>query len=61
MTTIASSALATVQARRFSSRTQRSMRKRGGGGGGHGIGMVGGRASLYKQMYGSGSGNGVRR
>lgn len=63
MSTISSSALATVQAKRFSARTQGNMRKRGGGGGsgnGHGIGGGGGRASLYKQMYGNGGRNGVR-
>ncbi|CAF5004181.1 unnamed protein product, partial [Rotaria sp. Silwood1] len=39
MATIGSSAIATVQARRFSTRVQRNMRKRGGG---HGIGIAGG-------------------
>ncbi|CAF3484392.1 unnamed protein product [Rotaria sp. Silwood1] len=55
MATIGSSAIATVQARRFSTRAQRNMRKRGGG---HGIGIAGGRSSLYKQMYGNGARNG---
>lgn len=58
MSTISSSALAAVQAKRFSARTQGNMRKRGGGG--LGIGGGGGRASLYKQMYGNGGRNGVR-
>ena len=57
MTTIGSSALATVQARRFTNRAQGNMRKRGGS---HAISITGGRASLYKQMYGSGSRNGVK-
>lgn len=63
MSTISSSALATVQAKRFSARTQGNMRKRGVG---HGIafgggGGGGGRASLYKQMYGNDGRNGVNR
>jgi hypothetical protein len=56
MTTIGSSALATVQAKRFSARAQGNMRKRGGV---HGFG--GGRASLYKQLYGNGARNGVNQ
>ena len=56
MTTITSSALATVQAKRFSTRAQGNMRRRGGG---HVVGFSGGRASLYKQMYGNGGRNGV--
>ncbi|CAF0823158.1 unnamed protein product [Rotaria sordida] len=55
MATISSSAIATVQARRFSTRAQRNMRKHVGG---HGIGITGGRSSLYKQMYGNGARNG---
>jgi hypothetical protein len=57
MTTITSSALATVQAKRFSARGQGNMRRRGGGA--HVVGFSGGRASLYKQMYGNGTRNGV--
>lgn len=64
MTSMSGSALATVQARRFSARTQRHMRKRGGAAGG-GINAVstgvsaGGRSSLYHQMYTYGGRNGV--
>ena len=81
MSTIGSSALATVQARRFSTRTQMNMRKRaalptGSAASGaaaavaslaSGSGMsvstssAGGRASFYKQMYGPGAKNGVRK
>ena len=61
MTSIGGSALATVQARRFSARTQANMRKRGGATGvaANGVG-AGGRVSFYKQMYGPGAKNGVR-
>jgi hypothetical protein len=58
MTTISSSALATVQARRFSVRTQGNMRKRGGG---PGAGFGGGRTSLYKHLYNNGARNGVNK
>jgi hypothetical protein len=57
MATMSSSALATVQARRFSARSQANMRKRGGA---PGAGFSGGRASLYKQMYGNGARNEVK-
>jgi hypothetical protein len=62
MTSIGGSALATVQARRFSARTQANMRKRGGATSvaANGVG-AGGRVSFYKQMYGPGSKNGVRK
>lgn len=56
MSTMTSSALATVQARRFTARSQSNMRKRGGG---YGIGYSGGRASLYKHMYGNDGRHGV--
>jgi hypothetical protein len=52
------SALATVQAKRLSARTQGNMRRRGGG---RAIGFGGGRASFYKQVYGNGARNGVKR
>lgn len=55
MSSIGSSALATVQARRFSLRAQGNARKRGG----HGVAFSGGRASLYKQMYGHDGRTGV--
>lgn len=53
---IGSSALATVQAKRFSIRAQANVRKRGS----HGIAFSGGRASLYKQMYGHDGRTGVK-
>jgi len=60
MSTLSISALATVQARRFTARAQDNMRRRGGG---HGIGFGGGggRTNLYKQIYGNGARNGVNR
>ena len=58
MSTITSSAIATVQARRFSARSQANMRKRGGS---HGIHFSGGRTSLYKQIYNNGAKNGVNK
>ncbi len=57
MSTISSSALAAVQARRFSAHTKINMRRHGGG---HAIGYGGRRASLYKQIYGNGARNGVK-
>jgi hypothetical protein len=59
MTTITSSALATVQARRFSTRVQVNMGRHTGGV--QNIGIRSGRASLYKQMYGNGGRNGVNQ
>ncbi len=56
MTTISSSAIATMQAKRFSAHAQGNMRRRGGG-----PGFGGGRTSLYKQMYGDGARNGVKK
>jgi len=58
MASIGGSALATVQAKRFGARSQANMRRRGVG---NGVGFGGGRASLYKQMYGNGARNGVKR
>jgi hypothetical protein len=55
---MSSSALATVQAKRFSNQAQGNVRKRAGG---HNVGITGGRASLYKQMYGNGGRNGVKK
>ncbi|CAF3440747.1 unnamed protein product [Rotaria socialis] len=60
MSVISSSAIATVNAKRFSIRTQRNMRKRGGAAGGGGGGGApaatgsGGRSNLYQQMYNNG-------
>jgi hypothetical protein len=56
MATIGSSAIATIQAKRFSARAQGNMHRRGGG-----PGVGGGRTSLYKQMYGNGARNGVKK
>ncbi|UJR30483.1 hypothetical protein I4U23_018016 [Adineta vaga] len=57
MSTMSSGALATVQARRFSARSQANMRRRGGGGN-RGVNFTGGRTSLYKQIYNNGAKNG---
>lgn len=57
MASIGGSALATVQAKRFSVRAQRNMRKHGAA---PTVGFSGSRTSLYKQMYGSGGRNGVK-
>ncbi|CAF0978236.1 unnamed protein product [Adineta steineri] len=55
MPTIGSSALVTVQARRFSARAHGNMPKRAAN---HGINYTGGRTSLYKQIYNNGARNG---
>ncbi|CAF5135957.1 unnamed protein product, partial [Rotaria magnacalcarata] len=57
MSAISSSAIATVNVKRFSIRAQRNMGKRGGGATGGGAPAAtgsGGRSNLYQQMYHNG-------